>query len=142
MAGPVVRSRPFGVTLLAIFAGIAAVVNFFHALQLFHILPVGLFGGAVRFFTFDFWGGLMFAILGLIYLWVARMLWNLDAQGWLFVVVIAVLNLIMAVMAILGQSSWQELGLYILINAIVLIYGLLPGTKAAFNMQAPTSRQV
>lgn len=137
MAASSSRSRPFGVTLLAIFAALAAIVNFVHALQLFHILPIGLFGGEMHFFTFDFWGGLMYAILGLIYLWVTRMLWNLDAQGWLFVVVIAVLNLIMAVLAWFGNSSWQELGLYILINAIVLIYGLLPSTKAAFNV--PTS---
>ena len=41
------RSRPFGITLLAIFAAIAAIVNFIHALQLFNLLPTGLFGGDI-----------------------------------------------------------------------------------------------
>lgn len=134
------RSRPFGITLLAIFAAIAAIVNFIHALQLFNLLPTGLFGGDIHFFTFDLWGGIIYAILGFIYLWVTRMLWNLDQQGWLFVVVVAVLNLIMAVMSLFGQSSWQALWLYILVNAVVLIYGLLPGTKAAFNVPTTPRR--
>ncbi|HRA64574.1 MAG TPA: hypothetical protein PL187_01055, partial [Caldilinea sp.] len=84
------RSRPLGVTLLAIFALLAGLVAGYHMLQMLHILPVRLFGGAVRFFTFDIFGAILWGIMLLIYLWVFRMLWNLDPQGWTFVTVLAV----------------------------------------------------
>ena len=71
-----------------------------------------------------------------IYLWVFRMLWNLDPQGWLFVVVVAVLNLIIAFVSIIGQSTWQSMMPALLINGLVLLYSLLPGTKAAFDIPA------
>jgi hypothetical protein len=64
------------------------------------------------------------------------MLWNLDPQGWLFVVVIAVFNLILAGLSILGQSTWQAMLPALLTNGLILLYGLLPGTKAAFEIPA------
>lgn len=130
------KSRPFGVTLLAIFALLAAIVAGYHTLQMLHILPVRLFGGEVKFFTFDILGAILWGIMFLIYLWVFRMLWNLDPQGWLFVTVISVLNLILAFMSIFGASTWQELLPSIIINGLILIYALLPGTKDAFGMPA------
>lgn len=128
------KSRPFGVTLLAIFALLAALVAGYHTLQMLHILPVRLAGGEVRFFTFDIFGAILWGIMVLIYLWVFRMLWNLDQQGWLFVTVISVLNLILAFMSIFGASAWTEMLPSIVINGLILIYALLPGTKAAFGV--------
>jgi len=103
-------------------------------LQMLHILPVRLFGGAVRFFTFDIFGAILWGIMLLIYLWVFRMLWNLDPQGWTFVTVLAVLNLILAFLSIFGATTWQEMLPSLLINGLILIYALLPGTKAAFGV--------
>ena len=131
------KHRPFGVTLLAILALLGAAAAGIHTLQMLHLWPINF--GPVKFFTFDLFGALMWGILVLIYLWVFRMLWAVDPQGWLFVTVIAVLNLIMDGLSILGQSSWQALWPSILINAIILIYALLPGTKAAFGM--PTAKK-
>jgi hypothetical protein len=68
-----------------------------------------------------------------IYIWLVRMLWNLDPQGWLFLVIIAIFNLILAFVSILGRSSFQAMLPSILINGIILIYCLLPGTKEAFG---------
>jgi len=123
------------VTLLAILAGIAAVIAILHTLQMLHLFPISGPLGIFKFFTFDLFGALMWGILAAIYIWVARMLWNLDQQGWLFVVVLAVLNLIMAFISILGASSWQAMMPAIIINGLILIYGMLPGTKAAFDVQ-------
>jgi hypothetical protein len=125
------KSRPFGITLLAILAGLAAVVAVIHTLQMLHLFPVFL--GPVAFFTFDLLGAIMWGIMALIWIWVVRMLWNVDPQGWLFVVILASLNLILAVVSILGASSWQELLPSIVFNGAALIYCLLPGTKAAFG---------
>lgn len=128
------KKRPFGVTLLALLAGLAFVVALIHTLQMLHLLPIrGPFGEA-HFFTFDALGALLWGVMAAIYLWVFRMLWNLNPQGWLFVVVIAVLNLILAFMSIFGQSTWQSMMPALVVNGLVLIYGMLPGTKAAFGV--------
>jgi hypothetical protein len=126
------RDRPFVITLLAIFALLGAAQAFFVTLQMLHILPMSI--GELHFWTFDFWGALMWGILFLIYLWVFRMLWNVNPQGWLFLVIISGLNLILAFLYILGGSSWEALSAAIIINGLILIYCLLPGTKKAFEI--------
>ena len=101
-----------------------------------HLAPV--LSGPVAFFTFDLLGALLWGIMVLIYVWVFRMLWNLDPQGWLFITVIAVINLVLAFLSVFGATTWTEMLPAFLINGIILIYALLPGTKAAFGM--PTSK--
>ncbi|HHB91359.1 MAG TPA: hypothetical protein ENK60_08650 [Anaerolineae bacterium] len=127
------RHRPFGVTLLAIFAYIAGIVAIFHTLQMLHLLPI-LKIGDKAFFGFSLFGAIMWGILALIYFWVGKMLWNLNEQGWLFVVVLSILNLIFAFVAVIGRTPFAAMLPAVLINAIVLIYALLPGTKAAFQV--------
>jgi hypothetical protein len=97
-----------------------------------HLWPINY--GPVRFFTFDLFGAMMWGIMVLIYLWVFRMLWSVNPQGWLFITVISVINLILAVLSVFGGSTWQDMMWSIVINGVILIYALLPGTKAAFGM--------
>ena len=129
------KKRPFGITLLAIFSLVAAVVAIWHTLQMLHLAPV-VFGplGHVKFFQFDPLGAIMWGIMVLIYLWVFRMLWNVDPQGWLFVTILSALNLILALLSIIGDTSFAEMAPAIVINGVILIYALLPRTKAAFNI--------
>lgn len=130
------KKRPFGVTLLALLAGAAFVVALIHTLQMLHLFPISGPFGEAHFFAFDLLGALLWGMMAAIYLWVFRMLWNLDPQGWLFVVVIAVLNLILAFMSIFGNSTWQSMLPALIVNGLVLIYGMLPGTKEAFSIPA------
>ena len=127
------KSRPFGVTILAILAGIAAFIAIIHTLQMLHLFPISGPAGVFSFFTFDLLGALLWGLMAAIYIWLVRMLWNLDPQGWLFLVVIAIFNLILAFVSVLGRSSFQAMLPSILINGIILIYCLLPGTKEAFG---------
>jgi hypothetical protein len=129
------KSRPFGVTLLAILAGLGAVVAVWHTLQFLHILPLNIETalGEVRFFTFDIFGAMLWGIMALIWIWVARGLWNLDPQAWLFVVVLATLNLILAVVSVFGASTWQAMLPSLIVNGLVLIYGVSSGVKSAFG---------
>lgn len=128
------KKRPFGVTLLALLAGVAFLVALIHTLQMLHLFPISGPFGEAHFFAFDLLGALLWGVMAAVYLWVFRMLWNLDPQGWLFIVVIAVLNLILAVMSIIGLSTWQSMLPSLLVNGLILIYGMLPGTKAAFDI--------
>jgi hypothetical protein len=127
------KSRPFGVTILAILAGIAAFFAVLHTLQMLHLFPISGPLGVFSFFTFDLLGALLWGLMAAIYIWLVRMLWNLDPQGWLFLVIIAIFNLILALVSILGRSSFQAMLPSILVNGVILIYCLLPGTKEAFG---------
>jgi hypothetical protein len=126
------QNRPFGITVLAFLAVLAAIQAVVYTLQMLHLLPVTL--GPVRFFTFDLLGAILWGMLALIYLWVFRMLWNLDPQGWVFVVLLSVLNLIMAVLSVFGASTLEAMAPALLINGVILIYCLIPGTKEAFGV--------
>ncbi len=126
------KHRPIGMTILAILALFGAAIAFIYTLQMLHLLPITI--GPVRFWTFDLWGAILWGILAFIYLWVFRMLWMVNPQGWMFVVLLSGLNLILAFLSVLGGSSWEAMGAAIVINGIILIYALLPGTKKAFGV--------
>ena len=75
----------------------------------------------------------MSLLLAGIWFWVARKLYDLDPQGWLFVVSIAVINLIFLLMALLGNSTFSAILPGVVLNVIALVIGMLPSTKAAFG---------
>jgi hypothetical protein len=82
----------------------------------------------------QWFAALMSAIVGVIYFVVAWWIWNLNPSGWLFVVVISVINLIFLFLAILGQTTFSAVLLEIVVNAAALILALIPSTKAAFRV--------
>lgn len=127
------KQRPFGVTLLAILALLAMLVAIYHALQMLGILPFTF--GEMQFFRPEAsWiAALMWGVLALIYLWVFTLLWHVKPEGWLFVVVVATLNLILAALSILGASTFSALLPAIIFNGLILLYSLLPSTRAAFG---------
>lgn len=126
------KQRPIGVTILAILAGIAAVLAAIHALQFLGILP--FFIGPVSVRTFNFWYFLMWALMVWVWVWLVQMLWNVEPQGWLFLVVIATFNLILDFTAMLfGEAQFQDVTVSLLVNGIILIYAMLPGTRRAFG---------
>jgi len=105
------KKRPIGVTLLAILAGFAAVIAIIYTLQMLHLWPVTGPLGLFKFFTF------------------------MDIQGWLFVVVMATLNIILGLFSVIGGTPWEAISVALFLNTLILIYGLLPGTKAAFGVE-------
>ncbi len=126
------KQRPLGVTILAFLAILGAINALIYTLQMLHILPV--FIGPVAFFQFSFFGALFWGILFFIWLWVFRMLWEVNPQGWIFMTMISGLNLFFGIINIFGASSWQAMAPIIIISAVVLVYCLLPGTKKAFGV--------
>jgi uncharacterized membrane protein YvlD (DUF360 family) len=101
------KKRPFGVTVLAILTAIAAILALIHTLQMLHLFPILL--GPVRFFTFDLFGAILWGIMLLIWVWVMRGLWNLDHRAWVFVAALSTLNLVLALVSVLGQTTFQAM---------------------------------
>lgn len=125
------KNRPFGVTLLAFLAGLAAAVAIFHTLQFLRILPFNF--GVLRFYQFNLLGAILWGLMALIYIWLVRMLWNVNPQAWLFIVVLSTLNLILDLITWLGETSWVALLPSVLVNGVILIYCLLPGVRKSFG---------
>ena len=129
------NQRPIVVTILAVLAGIVAVLCVIHALQFLGILP--FFIGNTGIHTFSLWYALMWGLMAWIYIWLVQMLWRVDPQAWLFLAMITTLNLVFDFVALLGQSEWQDVSLSFILNGIILIYVMLPTTRAAFGTQQP-----
>jgi len=126
------KERPIGVTLLAVLAGLAALQALVYTLQMLHILPNYL--GPVAFWDFSLLGAMFWGFIFLIWLAVIQMLLTMHPSGWMFLVIVSGLNLLFALLSVLGASSWEAMAPAILISGIVLLYCLLPGTKAAFGI--------
>lgn len=127
------KSRPIGVTILAILAAVGAIMAVYQTLQWLGIFKTDFLWWSVR--TTNIWYALMWGLLAVIYLWLVRMLWNVDYQGWLFVVVLSTLNLILAVVTLIFDSGieFADIALTLVVNGVILLYGMLPGTREAFG---------
>ena len=128
-----VKERPVGVTILAILAGIAAVLAAVHALQFSGIIPfvVGPTGYTVRYFSF--WYALMYGLLVWVYIWLTTMLWQVQPGAWMFLVMVTLFYLILDVFTLIGANTWQDVSASIIVNAIILLYCMLPGVRSAFG---------
>jgi len=126
------RERPFGVTILAILAGVAAVLAAIHALQFLGIIPFFI-GGTVPVRYFSFFSALMYGILVWIYIWLVQMLWRVEPQAWMFLVFITVFELILDFIALIGKSTWQDVSVSFIVCLVILLYCMLPGTRRAFG---------
>ena len=126
------KERPIGVTILAFLAILGAVNAFIYTLQMLHLLPTYL--GPIAFYQFSLIGAFFWGLLFFIWLAVFRMLWEVQPQGWMFMVLIAIFDLIYGIICVLGGSSWEAMAPIIIISGLILIYCLLPGTKQAFGI--------
>jgi hypothetical protein len=126
------KERPIGVTILAFLAILGAINALIYTLQMLHLIPTFL--GPIAFYQFSLIGAFFWGLLFFIWLAVFRMLWEVMPQGWMFMVLIAVFDLIYGIICVLGGSSWEAMAPIIIISGLVLIYCLLPGTKQAFGI--------
>ena len=129
------NQRPFAVTVLAILAGVAAVLSVLHLLQALGILPYMLGPVAIR--GFNLWYVIMWGLMVWVWVWLVQMLWRVDPSAWMFLLIIAIFNLTFDFFAMLGAATtFSDVALSFLVNAAILIYVLLPGTKEAFGIPA------
>ena len=127
------KQRPILVTILAILAGIVGVAAALHALQGLGILPYVF--GPFRLHNFELWYGLMWGMMAWVYFWLTQMLWRVERSAWLFMAVITTFNLILDFTTILTSgATFSDVSVNFILNALVLIYTLLPSTKRAFEV--------
>lgn len=128
------RSRTIWIWALIIVAVLIALSDLLDAARYMGWLPIAALGDLDFALPSASWlGALMSLLLAGIWFWVARKLYDLDPQGWLFVVSIAVINLIFLLMALLGNSTFSAILPGVVLNVIALVIGMLPSTKAAFG---------
>jgi hypothetical protein len=126
------RERPFGVTILAILAGIAAIIAAIHALQFLGILPFFIGSSGYKLHAFSFWYALMYGLLVWVYIWLTMMLWNVEPQAWMFLVIVTLFYLILDFFALFGATNWNDVAVSVILNGVILLYCMLPGVRRAF----------
>lgn len=120
--------------ILAVVAGISAVVD---TLRLMGWLPAFETAvGDLEFYRINWFAAILTGVVALIWFATAGQLWRLDPRGWLFVAVIATINLVFLVLAWFS-SSFQAVMLGLAVNVVALILAMLPSTQAAFGMNQP-----
>ena len=121
---------PFGVTILAARAVLLAVLNAIATLRFLGFFP---FIGPLDIRIFNLWYVLLYGLMTYIWAWVAKMLWEVNPQGWMFMAVIAIFNLCLDFVILVTGGSWLDVNFSIIINALILIYMMLPGVREAFG---------
>ncbi len=116
-------------TLVAVLAGVAAVIDTFRFLGW---LPIADLWG-LEFYDRSWLGAMMSGLVAFIWFMTASQLWNLDPRGWIFVVVIAILNLILLGLSAIGGSTWQSVMPGVVLSSVVILLGLLTSTREAFG---------
>jgi hypothetical protein len=125
------RHRPIVVTILAIGAGILAVLAGIHLLQALGIFPYVIGRFEVRAFSLFY--AIMWGLLVWVYLWLIKALWNVERDAWIFLVVVTMFSLIFDFVMLVGSSTWSDVAASFLVSGLLLLYCTLPSTRRTFD---------
>ena len=131
------KERPVVVTILAILAGIAAVIAAVHALQFLGIFPFFFSPSGIDIHVryVSFWYALMYGLLVWVYIWLTMALWRVEPGAWMFLVIVTMFYLILDLFSLIGVTTWADVGVSVVINGLILLYCMLPGVRSAFATQ-------
>ena len=127
-----VRQRPFMVTILAIVVGILAVLSAVHLLQALGIIPYVV--GRLEVRSFSLLYAIMWGMLAWVWIWLVRMLWHVEPQAWIMLVFVSLLNMFFDFILLVGSTTWSDVAVSFVINGLILLYCMLPGTMRTFKM--------
>jgi hypothetical protein len=125
-------NRPIGVTILAILAGILAVLSGIATLRFLGLFP---FLGPLDIRIFNLWYALLYGLLTWVWIWLAQMLWRVDPSAWVFLAVITIFNLTIDFVIMVTGGDWYDVNVSVILNSLILIYIILPGTRRAFGQE-------
>ena len=125
------RHRPIAVTILAIGAGLLAVLSVVHLLQALGIVPYVI--GRLEIRTFSLLYAIMWGALVWVWIWLIQMLWRVDPQAWIFLVFVSLLNMFFHFLILIGNTTWSDVAASFLVSGILLLYCMLPSTRRTFD---------
>jgi hypothetical protein len=98
------------------------------------ILPYFL--GPITYRNFNLWYAFTWGLMAYVYFWLVQMLWHVQRSAWMFLVVISLFELVLnTTYLVVGQVTWSDVSVSFIINGLILIYCMLPGTKRAFGVE-------
>ena len=126
-------SRPIGVTLLALGAGLAGLFQIWRILVFLGITSFNFVGRDVSFQEAQ-WGQALWAlILAAIWFWVAAGFWNVRGYAWSFGIFISLFTLIFGFFAIISSNTTTESEMVGWLLAIAIFFYLnYPGVRDNF----------
>jgi hypothetical protein len=125
-------SRPIGVTLLAVGAGLAGIFEVWRTLVFLGIVNFTFVGKEVSFPTAQ-WGQAIWAIiLAAIWFWIAEGFWNVRAYAWSFGIFISLFTLIFGFFALLGSATFESEFAPMFIAFLIFMYLNYPGVQKHF----------
>ena len=131
--------RPIGVTLLAIGAGLAGLLELWRAAVFMGWVSWTFVGKSVSF-PDPQWGQVLWALLlAAIWFWVAAGFWNVRAYAYSFGIFVSLFTLIFGFMAWLFGSSLEAESAPMLLAVIIFFYLNYPGVQKHF-MDSEMSR--
>lgn len=114
------RSRPFGVTLIAILAVLGGIGSFLSGLAVIAILPLlGIILGGILI------------VIGLAYFAVAYGLWKGLNWAWVITLIVSVIGIIVGLVSLAVGNMGAIF--HVIVNAIVIYYLYRPNVKAYFG---------
>jgi hypothetical protein len=127
-------SRPIGVTLLAIAAGVAGIFQVWRILVFLGIASFNFIGRDVSF-TEPQWGQALWAlVLAGIWFWVAAGFWNVRAYAWAFGIFISLFTMIFGLFSILASYGTTESEIVgWLLSIGIFFYLNYPGVRTHFE---------
>jgi hypothetical protein len=124
--------RPIGVTLLAIGAGLAGLLQIWRILVFAGIVNFTFVGREVSFPTAQ-WGQIFWCvILAAIWFWEAVGFWNVRAYAWSFGNFISLFTLIWGFFAIISGSTLEAESLPLFLAFVIFMYLNYPGVRNHF----------
>ena len=120
--------RTAAIYILAIIATVAGIVAVLDTLRY-----LGWLFSPLSFVGAPLLGALLSGLVAAIWFWAAYMIWNVNQQGWLFMVAIAAIYLVIDGLSLIAGTPIELLLPSIIISGLALILGLLPSTKREFG---------
>jgi hypothetical protein len=125
-------SRPIGVTLLAVGAGLIGIFDLWRAAVFMGWVNWTFVGNEVAFKSPQ-WGQVIWSlILAAIWFWVAAGFWNVRAYAWSFGIFISLFTLIFGFFALLGSATLEEEFVGMFLALLIFMYLNYPGVQQHF----------
>ena len=125
-------SRPIGVTLLAVGAGLVGLFEIWRAAVFMGWVNWTFIGKEVAF-SEPQWGQVLWGlVLAGIWFWVAAGFWNVRAYAWSFGIFIALFTLIFGFFALLGSATMESEFVGMFLALVIFMYLNYPGVQQHF----------